>query len=128
MAYTKGPYAAFSSLPSEPRPIVGASRAIDFATGSYVFDDATGGFESMPSIAQRACIAVALSVPRGGNITAPSREATRLAILNAIDSMVRARLMSNVRVTVERTAPGFESRRLEYTDTSTGLDQRVQLP
>lgn len=126
MAYATGAYTVFSSLPAPPRPMLGASRKVDFARRCYVLDETTGGPEYMPALAQLACLAVAYGVPDARAITPQQQSATRQAILAALAPY--AAQMPGLEVTVERASAGAERRSVRYRDASTGLNIEVQLP
>jgi hypothetical protein len=125
VSYSRGPYAAYATLPSPDRPEVHSSREVDFARRRYSFDTTTGAFESMPHVAQRAVILVARNVKPRHFITEQDQEATRQDIVRALEPL--ASLMADLVVTVERPAAGREEITVRYRDTSTGLNQTVQL-
>lgn len=60
MPYCAGAYSAYSSLPVPSGSSLVISRKIDFSTKRYVQDD-DGGFESMPSVAQRVLLKVSFA-------------------------------------------------------------------
>ena len=128
MGYTRGPYAAHATLPALDRPVLYSSRKIDPQTGRYVLVEATGGFESMPSTAQRVYLLVVMAAPIQKFITPQAAEETRLRIVAALDIMTRGpspaiRLKS---VETGSDAAGTSFRRVNYRNLTTGLDESVQ--
>lgn len=125
MSYSRGPYAAYATLPSPDRPEIHSAREVDFARRRYSFDATTGAFESMPHVAQRVVILVARNVKPRHFITDQDQAATRQDIVRALEPLDA--LIADLVVTVERPAAGLESITVRYRDVSTGLNQTVQL-
>lgn len=128
MAYTRGPHAAHSSLPLLPRPILHSSRSIEATTGRYVVDSTTGGFESMPSTAQRVLLIVSHADVKTDFITDQDAEEARRRIMNALDVLTSGQTpaIKLLRVEVGSDSTGTTYRRVDYRNLLTGLDESVQ--
>jgi len=131
MSYSTGPYSKFTSLPVPPRPEVGSSRKVNFTTKQYEIDEVTGGFVSMPSVAQRVAMIVSFNVKDSKFVTGPDNQATKDAIINALtvltDSVPPTINLTSVEVGSDSAGTAY--RRIIYTDLlkGTGVDQVVQL-
>lgn len=128
MGYTRGPYAAHSSLPVLDRPILYSSRKIDPQTGRYKLNQTTGGFDMMPSTAQRVFLLVAMAAPVQDFITPQHAAETRQRIMAALDIMTSgpAPAIKLLSVEVGSDEAGKSYRRIEYRNLTTGLDESVQ--
>ena len=131
MAFRQGPYQAFVELPVPPRPVICSAAKIDAQSSDYVLDTTTGGFEAMPSTAQRVLqfVTGAQSRNRSGFITPQNLEANRLGIIAALSPMTDgpSPAIKLLVVTAISTSPGRLSGTVQFTDLTTGLDQTVQV-
>jgi len=117
MAYCQGPYQLLVEAPPS-RSILRSSRKIDFEKGDYVVDtDNGGGFESMPSTAQRVALLVihALHGQRDV-ITAPQFAAAEDRVRKALAAMVAAKEIRIDSIDISRVAAGRVDRVVNFTD------------
>jgi hypothetical protein len=128
MVYALGPYALYPSLPVPERPKLYSAREINPATGRYVNDATTGGFESMPSIAQRVLLLVSFGVKRSKFITPQNMEQERKDCIRALEPLTTlpSPSINLLLVSVERVAAGKTKRIIKYRNLITGLDEEVQ--
>jgi hypothetical protein len=128
MAYTRGAYALFTSLPVPARPELHSSRSIDAPSKRYELDATTGGYESMPSTAQRVLLLISFAAIDAKFITAQEQEETRQRIIDALkvltDGPSPAISLKSVLVGSDRTGVSF--RHVTYRDLGTGIDETVQ--
>ena len=131
MTYSRGPYSTFTSLPVPPRPEVHSSRKINFPTKLYEIEASTGGFESMPSVAQRVLMLVSFNVPPSKFVTPVDNEQVRQRIITALAPLTESKPpaieIDEIEVGTDSAGTGF--RRIKYKDllAGTGVDQTVQL-
>jgi len=129
MSYCSGPYAIHSVLPSPDRTVLSSSRKIDAPTGTYVIGE-DGGFESMPSTAQRVLLLVSFASGEKEKFVTPSamnslRDRARKALLVLTGG--RTPLIQLQLLEVTSPSAGSMKLRVDYKDLTTGLSQSVQL-
>ena len=129
MAYSQGPYARFTSLPSPGPSTLTSSRKIDFESGRYVTTE-DGGFEAMDDIAQRACLLVCFGVKPQKFVTPQSLASTEQDIRLALQPMTAAPApeIEILTVTAERTAAGKTTHLVEFRVLATGTKTTVEIP
>lgn len=131
MSYSQGPYSKLSSLPVLPRPEVHSSREIDFANKRYVINSTDGGFDGMPSVAQRVLMLVSFEVPETRFITPQDNERERNNIETALTVLTNAKppVIEIEVIEIGTDSAGTGYRRIKYKDllAGTGVDQTIQL-
>lgn len=129
MAYRTGPYQDFVELPVPPRPVLCSARKIDAPTADFVFNGTTGGFESMPSTAQRVLLLVAWADTNERFITPQDLESHRQAIVASLDVMTRgpSPAIKLLEVKCDPYLPENCKTTVRYRDLTTGLDQEIQV-
>jgi hypothetical protein len=128
MAYTRGPYAARSSLPVPDRPTLYSSRKIVAPTQRYELDATTYGNAQMDSVAQRVLIAVSLADIPSKFVTEQEANETRGRIIAALAPLTDgpAPTIELLSVTVGSEETGSTYRRIQYRNLTTGLNESVE--
>jgi hypothetical protein len=127
MAYTRGPYAEFSSLPAPSVTRVHSSRKVDFTTGRYVLDD-DGNPAAQPSIQQVVAMIVAFNLPDEPLITPDALEARRQAVVALLSDLTAPPAPQITRLEVSYTSDdaGKVIGVINFQDMTTGENETVE--
>jgi hypothetical protein len=129
MAFARGPYAQFSSLPAPSVTKVHSSRKVDFATKRYVLD-ADGNPESQPTVQQIVAMIVAFNLPNEPLITPDDLESRRQTVVSLLSELTAPPAPLVVRLEVSYVPDEDEAGKVKgvinFQDASTGLDQTVE--
>lgn len=132
MAYSKGPYAYFPSLPVPPIPEVHSARKYNFKLSKLEVDETTGGFLGMPPNTQRVALLISFEVEDSSFITPQGNSRVKQQIQEALRPLTsgRAPLIRVERIEVGRTSAGETFRRVDFVDLTkndSNVVQTVQL-